>query len=572
MAVVPGFDYDIFVSYAHTDDLVDAAEGPGGWVFRLVNLLERLSAKNDFVRALQGRTVFQAKPGQLKNIYTDLTLVDFKDSGDELRYYTDIIDALKETLSAFPKAVSFSYIAADASVHVGELLANSPEKASGAEPYLSESRAWFDRQGLMTKTSTYSEDFTQYCKIYKTRIKMYGAMHHPDLALQDINTVMTTCQAVLDKYPWDIYLRYQIILSNYEAGKALFDAHRFKEALPYLNYASHWGDKQSTQLLAKLYREGLGIDKGDKRALELDALAAGQILTSYTVQADFNGVQQPTKFYIRDWPSEYPYEGIDDQAIWLKEARGATFPPDVIDSFHKLVKIAKDNKVSFRELTEYALKSTDDKAERAKPAPVKRTGPNERARPQYDLALGFGKQEKWPEAAKALEGALVLDPESADILELAVGLYHDKLFLYKRAFELNARLVDLGTGAGDDDFVESHLTTSRFESCTVLSAIDRDKSPEKSRKLVMMALNFACLFGEKKYGAALSAGRKLRADLGGLERVGWNFAGTKHFLGEDKAFAKKSTDWVSLFEALEEGDEKKAQAALTALGVPEAGK
>jgi hypothetical protein len=41
MAIVPGFDYDIFVSYAHTDDLVDAAEGPGGWVFRLVNLLER---------------------------------------------------------------------------------------------------------------------------------------------------------------------------------------------------------------------------------------------------------------------------------------------------------------------------------------------------------------------------------------------------------------------------------------------------------------------------------------------------------------------------------------------------
>ena len=39
-------------------------------------------------------------------------------------------------------------------------------------------------------------------------------------------------------------------------------------------------------------------------------------------------------------------------------------------------------------------------------------------------------------------------------------------------------------------------------------------------------------------------------------------------MSQHPAFGGKAADWVRLFEALEQGDEAKARAALSALGVP----
>ncbi len=52
MAYVPGFDYDIFVSYAHVDDLPDV-EGEDGWVTTLVKVLQ-----NRLAQALGRREAF----------------------------------------------------------------------------------------------------------------------------------------------------------------------------------------------------------------------------------------------------------------------------------------------------------------------------------------------------------------------------------------------------------------------------------------------------------------------------------------------------------------------------------
>jgi hypothetical protein len=67
----------------------------------------------------------------------------------------------------------------------------------------------------------------------------------------------------------------------------------------------------------------------------------------------------------------------------------------------------------------------------------------------------------------------------------------------------------------------------------------------------------------------LAAGRELRKQVAGLEKTGWTFTGTKHFVSQHAAFAAHARDWVRLFEALEQGDQAKAIAALAALGVPE---
>jgi hypothetical protein len=125
--------------------------------------------------------------------------------------------------------------------------------------------------------------------------------------------------------------------------------------------------------------------------------------------------------------------------------------------------------------------------------------------------------------------------------------------------------VDLGEGGYD--FVEKNLTTSRFEACANLAAIAWLEASDRIR-LVMSSIQFACLSAERKTDAALIVGRRLRKDVAGLKTVGWVFSGTKNFVNTSPAFADKAPQWVSLFEALEQGDEKKALAALDALGVP----
>jgi tetratricopeptide (TPR) repeat protein len=526
-----------------------------------VRLAHATAAKDYIVRALSGRTLFQSNTSEIKNLYDSccktLDSGKFPDPSIELGYYKDIVESVTPTLDAFPKAPSFAYVAAEASVRMADVVKDDVKRRTEAEEYLSKAIDWFDTSGAVRDLSVYSEDFSAYCATYRERAKLYGLSGHVDLMLRDIKKMTDVCRPILNKYPWDIYLRDSFLESANLAGAALVIAHRNKEAIPFLEYGSHWGMGGSSKLLAVMYKEGLGVEKDERKAKELETLASTQKFKRLTLTADFGGVKAPVNIYVQDWPAEYPYAGIDDQVIWLKEARGGTFTPETIEAFHTLYKLAHDKKVSFRELTEYAMN----------PASNTKTGPNDQAKAQYALAISLFRQEKWDEAAKAAENALSLDPDSPDILQLTELIYHDRLFQFDRAYELNARRVELGSG--QEDFVEKHLTTGRFDTCADLAAVVRNAASDKGMRLAMTSLEFACLSGEKKTDAALVVGHRLRKELTGFKKGDWTFSGTEHFIGGSPAFAANKQEWVGLFEALDQGNEKKALAELTALGVPE---
>jgi hypothetical protein len=185
---------------------------------------------------------------------------------------------------------------------------------------------------------------------------------------------------------------------------------------------------------------------------------------------------------------------------------------------------------------------------------------------QHYLAKTFALQEKWEEAALATGNVLSLYPAWIEGLERAEGIYHDHLFRFDRAFELNARRVALGEG--ELHFVQNHLTTARFDACATRAAALESKISEQDQHQVLTALRFACLSAEQRPEDARAAGRQLRQQIAGLDKVHWTFSGTEHFVSQHAAFAAKSADWVRLFEALEQGDEVKATASLTALSVP----
>ena len=77
----------------------------------------------------------------------------------------------------------------------------------------------------------------------------------------------------------------------------------------------------------------------------------------FTIPCDFGGAKAPFHIYVGEpSPDIHP---LFFQSVWLSTKRGGTIPPEVMDSFGKLQKIAVENGVSFEELCVYALGTVD---------------------------------------------------------------------------------------------------------------------------------------------------------------------------------------------------------------------
>ena len=73
----------------------------------------------------------------------------------------------------------------------------------------------------------------------------------------------------------------------------------------------------------------------------------------FTIPCDFKGVKAPFHIYVGEPAGDE--EPLHYQQQWLQSERGGEIPPEVIESFRKLLAIALDQRVSFEELCVYAL-------------------------------------------------------------------------------------------------------------------------------------------------------------------------------------------------------------------------
>jgi hypothetical protein len=545
------------------------------WMARLENYIaellgptsvaadRKLSAKDYFVRALKGKTVSQSSTDLLVSVYNDCKAIIFAKPDDELQFYTDIVESMSQTTNAFPKATGSAYIAGDAAMHVGRLLAAKPGRTKEAIGYFSESLTWFDRSGSLKDLSTDDGNFAAYCSVYVDRAALYGTTNRPDLMLADTVRMKQLCSPALEKYPYDFHLREQFIKSNADTGKALFDLHRYNDAMPFLQYASHWSDKDSSSLLARIYREGLLGSADPAKATTLDALAAKQTTQSFTFPVDFNGIKFPEVFVIRQWPDDYPYKGIDDQVTWWKKTQGVTVDPDIAKFFLTIFEHARENDASYPQYC-------DDAINHKQPTPEEKRIAAQTAleKTAYARALDLAKHQKGRQAGKATEDFLKIDPNSIAVLQSAANIYHEQLYDFDRALQLDERRMELGDTDADLDLVEANLTASHYETCASMATAISDETTEDRIAIIMTSLDFACYTGEGRQDAALAAGNRLRNKLTGLKPVKWDFSGTEHFVGSRHPFSDHGAAWAALFDALQTGKEEQARTALTSLGIP----
>jgi hypothetical protein len=326
------------------------------------------NAKDYFVAALKGRVVLQTRTQQMRQLYDDFANIEFH--GDErtarqqkVNYYQDILAAVGPTLRAFPHARGFAYIAADSSARIGFLLLSmpTPQNVPEAEMHLVNAIKMFETGGDLENQQVYNENFRTYCESYAKLAELRGAGGHVDAMMRDLSRMHEVCTPALNRYPWDFYLRAVFKQSADRAGSLLFEGMRYADALPKLTYASHWGMRDSSRLLARMYREGLGVKRDPEKAMEFETLAAKQTMRLFTVQANFATSSSPVTVYVVESPPEYPYLGIDDQIEWLRQARGATVDPRVAEQFRMWHKKARAANRSFPEAVEEALNQSASK-------------------------------------------------------------------------------------------------------------------------------------------------------------------------------------------------------------------
>jgi hypothetical protein len=317
-------------------------------------------AKNDLVEIFNKKhPVFPTELWIVKNVYESIRQVPNiftkGDPNDYIPFLKDIASAFDSRAIIYGNNPEIAFIAADNYMQLGEFARKANYSYDSIHNYLTNAIILFHKSKLLDDVSEYDEKYKRFCRAYSQRLHLNYDHKKTELALSDYHELNELFSPVLDKYPFDFYLRQHFIGSNMRVGELLVNENRFEEAKKYLEYDSKWGGSSSSKLLAKLYREGKYGNPNSAIADSLESLASKQSMKKFTIPCDFGGTKAPFDVYVREWPKAYQYQGIDDQAEWLLVARGGVVPQEVRSSFRKLHQMARKNNISYPDLCAYAL-------------------------------------------------------------------------------------------------------------------------------------------------------------------------------------------------------------------------
>jgi tetratricopeptide (TPR) repeat protein len=186
---------------------------------------------------------------------------------------------------------------------------------------------------------------------------------------------------------------------------------------------------------------------------------------------------------------------------------------------------------------------------------------------QGNLARALADQGDFTAASSALEASLNAFPDDVNALENAAFYYEEKLYRYERMRELLLRWLKIDASSTDArvEMLDADLTTNRFDECSSQAEkIDNTifAAPAMPMIAIRDTLKLACQFGAGQKTAARATEKALLAESAGSEKIGWQFAGPRHFLASAPAFEAGRAAWIDLFEGLENGDRAEMAADL----------
>lgn len=342
---------------------------------------------------LSGREYFQARVNEVQDYYARASTLDisvlpeFADPvaarNENIRLFRLISDALEHTRQRFPGAPSFAFASADAAARLSNLYFAAGDLPA-AERASARALDAFAVARPIARALEYEERPERHCYSFSARIRLLVEMERTDEALAAYRDLERTCGEWIRRYPWDFYTRQHLVGSAMRVGPLLHEQRRYADALPILQFASDWGINEGSLYLADIYRNGRGVAPDENRADELTALTGRQSMKRFTVQLSHQGDSFPFFVYVMEF-ARRPYcpiraeplpvdmgcagfEGIDDQAEWLRRARGLEVPQAIVESFRTVNRDARTHNLPFPALAVERLGVVETGAAAAPPS------------------------------------------------------------------------------------------------------------------------------------------------------------------------------------------------------------
>ena len=177
------------------------------------------------------------------------------------------------------------------------------------------------------------------------------------------------------------------------------------------------------------------------------------------------------------------------------------------------------------------------------------TLPQDWAQTHNNLAEAAMALGDWEQVVVSYTNVLELYPDYQDAYLNMNGVLHEKLFRFSDFFSLSQHW--LATHQDDEsakmNFAESHLTTGHLaEAGQQLSSLLAQPDLDVQYMIPLKLLNLVSLVGQNKMASVSGQLSEIGTSLGTQPEdftLGWSFEGTKHFIGQDEAFAT-SREWL----------------------------
>jgi tetratricopeptide (TPR) repeat protein len=188
------------------------------------------------------------------------------------------------------------------------------------------------------------------------------------------------------------------------------------------------------------------------------------------------------------------------------------------------------------------------------------------AQTQCNLGTALADEGDISGSSNAIEAALEALPRDVNVLDWATHIYHEKLFRFDRALELDEQKLKIDQSAVETlDLVEDNLTAAHFEACRTQAELLDDAALSAPQLPIRDALKLACQWGAGQRAAAQVTGNALSLKSAQLQEGAWILTRTLHYLATSPTFEPGRASWVALFQSLEKGDGPAMAAALQEL-------
>lgn len=402
-----------------------------------------IKAKNDWLNAINDKTSIINELWIIRSIYLDyLRSIEFPVEKEEnlrqkIELFKDLENAIRRCAEKNKNVHDIAFIAGDIYLNLGELKNKAGESYEIIIENLNKAIDYFEKTNILSRTDKFTENFSNYARVISQRIKLNCKYENIDLVMKDFEDMNKVFIPILEKFQFDFYLRSNIVSAYNSTGELLFKMKRYEEAKAILAYASKWGVKESSKKLASIYREGLAGEVDIKAAESLEKLANKQSMKKFTIPCEFGmGKKIPFDVFVSELPKDFKYKGIDDQAIWLKEARGGSVPEDTQKAFRTLQSIAWEKDLSYPDLCLRAMNLANQ-------------GDFDDRQSQIKLLLKndtLSVKEKVSELEKYFtfyENSFLKKKSNKDFLEKAFNFYWKNLINLKKLKEVKNRVKKL---------------------------------------------------------------------------------------------------------------------------------